>query len=175
MLTINVMVPTQHDAQETARWVSDFVDALPSGVREALAAHGLNGPPLVTAAEPQEVSASSDLTSVNAQLDRLAEYWPSFSARLRQLHDGLTAFGYEPLVPAQVSSNRRASYLSYIDPVDGRNIGNTNSGTFTFMRKELRDELGDNPLVKVARYATVHFDSDEAVGFILSTAHQHKK
>ena len=114
------------------------------------------------------------MTSVNAQLERLANHWPSFSARLRRLHDGRS----KPSAMSrwcQRTCRRLAEPRTFpllIPWTAGASA--TNSGTFTFMRKELRDALGDSPLVKFARYATVHFDSEAAVDFILSVAQQQK-
>lgn len=174
MLKIVVAVPTLESAQQSAEWVRDFVDALPESLRMNLQPPALAGS---SGREPGTVSdvaeragATAPADEVAAQLERLAGYWPAYSGRLRRLHGSLVELGYEPHVPVQLSATRRASYISYLDPAGGRNLGNTNSGTFTFMRKDLRDSLADNPMVKVSRYATVHFDTEEAVDFILSVA-----
>ena len=39
----------------------------------------------------------------------------------------MTELGYEPRVPEKRTANRQLSYLSYVDPVDGRNLINAHS------------------------------------------------
>jgi hypothetical protein len=177
------------DPVETAAWLTAFVRALPADVRSvvfpALTASLPIGkatavlPPTAPAATT-DAGASSPATAVGcdvpAQLDRLAAFWPSFEPRLRRLHDGMIECGYEPVVPQQRGSSRQASYIRYIDPLDGgRAIGATNSGTFTFSRKELLAELADTPGVKIGRYPTVHFDTEDRVDLILKIAKKYKK
>jgi hypothetical protein len=67
------------------------------------------------------------------------------------------------------------SYVSYVDPVSGKNLANLNSQRLVFMRAELRDQLVGQPHVKAdARYAGVSLTTPDAVDFALSVAGKHK-
>ena len=121
-----------------------------------------------------KTETSSESSLVSGQLVRLTKYSPAFARRLRRLHESLIELGYEARVPVKRSGSRRASYISYIDMRDGRNLGNTNSETFTFMRKGLRESLSGDPLVGGTRYATVHFSTEQAVDLVVAVAREHK-
>jgi hypothetical protein len=178
MIQISLRATLADDPSTTAQWVNDFYAALPADLTELVAVTppGGAGSTGDSAEEETAGGSSAALLDVNGQLDRLKTFWPSFAGRLQRLHDGLVSLGYEPRVPEQrSSSSRQASYVSYVDPADGRNLGNTNSGTFYFMPKKLTEELAGHEFVKVGRHASVHFDTDAKVHYILDVAKAHKK
>lgn len=165
---LHIQIPAlTGDPKHAADWVVQFVDALPEELRTSMLAS--RGPAAEVAGSPP-----ADL-DVAGQLKRLREYWPEFSPRLTRLHAGLVDLGYRPTVPEQRASKRLASYIRYVDPVDGRGLCGTNSGTVTFTRKELIEELSGEPEVKIGRYPTVHFDTEAKVDLILKVAAKHKK
>lgn len=119
-------------------------------------------------------NASTDPTAVGAQLHRLTANQPHLAPQLTALHQGLIVLGYLPQIPAHVSAPRHATYISYLDPATGRNLGNSNGRTFTFMRADLKKPLSGHPLVKTARYATVPLHTPGAVDLVLTVADQEK-
>ena len=54
-------------------------------------------------------------------------------------------FARAQLVAEQRTAKRKASYVSYVDPTDGRNLLNANSGTAYIQRKDVADELAQLP------------------------------
>jgi hypothetical protein len=173
--------PSNSTPQRAAEWACEFVEALPSPLRDAFLSSGLPvASGLVTGLDAPAGSIGYDEDggsgpNVDGQLDRLARYWPAFEGRLRRMHTGLVELGYQPCTPQTRSARRQASYVRYVDPVDGRGLGGTNSGTFTFSRAELKGELASNPDVKIGRYPTVHFDTDDKVTLILEIASRVKR
>lgn len=110
------------------------------------------------------------IVGIDKQLGRLTDYRPVFAPRVKSLHTQLVALGYEPRLPTSVKDNV-PSYLSYIDPATGSNLGNLNSERFTFMRGALRDKLKDQPHMQAnERYASCHLVSDAAVTAVVNVA-----
>lgn len=178
MLRIGVLVIHIHlsgadlaDPDDLARRITALMNALPS----ELSVQTTPEPSARPSGSAEREAWTSEIRDVDDQLSRLSGYWPSFSDRLHRLHEGLLDLGYTAKIPAQLSSGRLASYISYLD-TDGRNLGNTNSATFTFMRKELKEQLASDERINVGgRYATVHFDTEDKVDLILKIARRHKR
>jgi hypothetical protein len=113
--------------------------------------------------------------AVSVQLKRLTDFSPVFAARVRRVHEGLVELGYVPTLPRPRAGGPLPSYISYVDPVTGSNLGNLNSQKFYVMRRELRDELNGKPYVGAdTRYANVSLVDDGAAAFVLRIARQQK-
>ncbi|MDQ1684997.1 MAG: hypothetical protein QOC82_1734 [Frankiaceae bacterium] len=166
--TLSVQAVFQFDGETTtpelaAAWLAKFRQL-------TVATASANAP-----AAPMAAGTNGE-DRVVAQLRRLTNATPAFRDRVERLHATLAEIGFTPTLPEPRKSNRVPSYLSYVDPVDGRNVGNINSTTFYLMRRELRDELAGQPHVAVdSRYAHVTLASDDAVDFVIDLARRLKK
>ena len=121
------------------------------------------------------VVLSAPVFGLDKQLGRLLDHNPVFAKRVRAVHDQLIALDYVPTLPKS-KKNPLPSYISYIDPVTGINLGNLNSEKFYVMRGELKTELKALPhFGSDSRYANVHLVSDEAVQALLKIAEREKK
>lgn len=163
------------DPTAVAQWVADYNAALPEGLRS-----GMPATPMVvmpTLADPAAMADddADQIIDVEGQLKRLTGYWKARAPFLMRLHESLMALGYQPKVPEKRTADKLASYISYIDPVDGRNLLNTNSGTAYIQRKDVSDALSGDPLLRGGPQAVVEFDSDEKVDFLLDVARRYKK
>jgi hypothetical protein len=159
-LTVDPAVTSPEDA---ADWLRRFdarrAGAVPARVDTAPGVEPVGGP----------------LDTVGAQLHRLTAFSPGYADRVRRIHEGLAELGYVATVPRPRRAEQPPSYLSYLDPASGRNLGNLNSEKFYVMRRDLRDELAEHPLVGAdTRYAHVALVSDEAVEHVLSIARDHR-
>jgi hypothetical protein len=116
------------------------------------------------------------IPGVDRQLARLTDFNPSFAARVRAVHAGLMELGYVPTLPKSKSGKKDLpSYLAYIDPVTGQNLGNLNSEKFYVMRGVMRDELAAREFFGAdSRYAHIHLTSDAAVEALLRVGREQK-
>jgi hypothetical protein len=153
------------------------IDASVTSAEDAVAyiqtvVRGLNDP---AAGSDVTVTVSTPVFGLDRQLGRLMDHNPAFAARVRKLHDGLVRIGYSPTLPKS-SKDVLPSYISYIDPATGVNFGNLNSEKIYIQRRDLRDELKDQPhFGSDNRYANCHLTSDEAVQAVLEVAAREKK
>jgi hypothetical protein len=109
------------------------------------------------------------------QLRRLTDFSPSFASRVRWVHGQLVLLGYVATLPDPRKSARLPSYISYVDPATGANLGNLNSQKFYVMRRPLRDVLKGQPHVEVdSRYANIALVDDDAASFLVELAKQQK-
>ncbi len=177
MLNINLTTTVADEPTQVATWVTDLIKAIPEHVlagvtvRSSFETEGTDA----QAEGAVESGEGEEPLDLDGQLQRLTGYWPTMAPRLLRIHGGLVELSYEPKVPDSRNSARPPSYVSYIDPVTGQNLGNTNSGTFYFMSKEVTDEIAGHEFVKAGRYASVHFDTPEKVAYILEVARKKKK
>ena len=163
------------DPSAVAQWVADYNAALPDGLR-----FGMPTAPVVvmpSVVDPPKLADddTDEIIDVEAQLKRFTGFWKARAPFLLRLHEGLVALGYEPKVPEKRTAEKTASYLSYIDPVDGRNLLNVNSGTAYFQRKDVGDALAGHPFLRRGPQPAVEYDSDEKVDFLLEVAEKYKK
>lgn len=113
--------------------------------------------------------------AVERQLRRLTDFSPSFASRVRRVHDHLVEIGYVATLPSPRKSVRLPSYVSYVDPATGVNLGNLNSQKFYVMRRALRDALRGKPNVAVdSRYANIALVDDAAAALVVDLAKQQK-
>lgn len=161
---------------EAAAWVEQFLlergeSRGPATPSNTLAAEW--SPPRAAEAAPRVPRGEG--VGIDAQLKRLTDFAPTWARFVRRAHEGLTELGYVATLPAPRKSDRLPSYIAYIDPATGKNLGNINSAAFYVMRRELRDELAGQPHVKVdSRYAHISLTGDAAVDLLLELARAQK-
>jgi hypothetical protein len=159
VITVTVAIDAQQmTPEQAADWLAVF---------ETL--HATN------AGSMQNTADDDDADAVEHQLRRLTDYSPSFASRVRWVHGQLLRIGYVATLPAPRKSSRLPSYVSYVDPATGVNLGNLNSQTFVVVRRALRDVLKDQPYVEVdSRYAKISLVDDDAASFLIELAKQQK-
>lgn len=161
MISVTVTVDAQKmTPSEAADWLTAF---------EALHA--------TAAAAPRQAATHDGQAddAIERQLRRLTDFSPSFASRVRWVHEQLVAVGYVATLPDPRKSARLPSYISYVDPATGANLGNLNSQKFYVMRRPLRDVLKGRPHVAVdSRYANIALVDDGAATFVIELATQQK-
>lgn len=120
------------------------------------------------------VGSAAHIIGIDKQLGRLTDHKPVFAPRVKRLHAELVKLGYTPTLPNS-KKDPLPSYISYIDPVSGENLGNLNSEKFYVMRTALRDKLAKlDHFGSDSRYANCHVVSDAAVDAMLKVAAEQK-
>ncbi len=132
--------------QEAAEWIAEFHAA-----RADDAGAGLGSP-------------------LEKQLARLTDYAPVRAPRIQRTHHELVALGYVATLPKS-GKDTLPSYISYVDPTTGENLGNLNSSSFMVMRKALSKELDGKPFfTSRGRYAQLELTGDAAIDALLTVA-----
>lgn len=128
----------------------------------------------LSAMPPSLPGSAAHIVGIDSQLARLMDHNPAFAVRVRTLHNNLEGLGYVPTLPNS-KKDPLPSYISYLDTITGRNLGNLNSERFTVMRGALRDRLNDQPHFSADdRYAHCQLTSDEAVRAVTMVAKDEK-
>lgn len=124
----------------------------------------------LTATPTSAPGSAAHIVGIDKQLARLMDHNPAFAVRVKGLHYDLAGIGYVPTLPNS-KQGQLPSYISYIDPVTGQNLGNLNSEKFYVMRAALREQLKDQLHFGAdSRYAHCHLTSDEAVKAVAKLA-----
>lgn len=141
-----------------------------------VAAAGVSAAGVVSAAAASSALASGPghIPGLAQQLGRLMDHNPVFAPRVQQVHDALVKLGYTPTLPKSAKATM-PSYVSYIDPKTGLNLGNLNSEKFYVMRANLRDELAAQKHFGAdQRYAHCHLTGPESVDALIEMAGKQK-
>jgi hypothetical protein len=125
---------------------------------------------LATSGTVVAVGSPAHVVGIDKQLGRLADFKPVFAPRVKALHNELVALGYQPRLPKS-EKDALPSYISYVDPVSGDNLGNLNSERFTFMRGVLLEKLKGKPHMESnSRHASCRLVSEDAVKAVVKVA-----
>jgi hypothetical protein len=108
---------------------------------------------------------------LEAELERFRQNWPRYRDRFDQVHEGLVALGYLPVLPQKRRPTSVRAYIAYHLP-SGERVFENNSSTAYIAGTERRERLrGTHDWLRESDQAlAVQFDTPEKAEFVLDLA-----
>jgi len=112
------------------------------------------------------VEAVETDAELHAELERFRQNWPRYRERFDQLHDGLVALGYRPVLPKKLKPTSVRAYIAYHKP-SGERVFENNSSTSYIAGTERRERLRGSHewLIDSGQRLSVQFDTAEKVEY----------
>lgn len=158
---VGLMLSTDSDPAETARWVTAFNKAMAEEAQQERAARDAN--------DEVEVEHAAD-GAVDELVQRWVNYKPNNAENIRAAVKSLRAFGYTlALSEPRSSAAGSRTYLRALRP-DGLNIGYLNSTSFAFVGAAAL--VQDAPGIHPGRYPYIPWSEPGSIELVVNIANQ---